>query len=126
MAQPAEALSIYAVDDYPGLTELYAGLLEAVGYVVRTFILRADALAALKTDHHKPALLITDYRGLSIPVDQFIHACRSVHPSLRILMASGCDEHEMQFCRVRPDRFIQKPFTPEELQQTVRAVLAYP
>ena len=124
MAQPAEALSIYAVDDYPGLTELYAGLLEPFGYVVRTFNLRAHALAALKTEKKRPALLITDYRGFSMPVNQFVLACRSIHPSLRILMASGFNKDEMQFCQVRPDRFIQKPFTPEELQQTVQAVLA--
>jgi CheY-like chemotaxis protein len=123
-AQPAEPRSIYAVDDHPRLNELYAGFLEAIGYVVRTFRLRADALTALKTDHQRPALLITDFRGFSMPVNQFIYACRSIHPSLRILMASGYGEHEIQFCRVRPDRFLQKPFTPEELQQTVRAVLA--
>jgi len=123
IAQLAHPPSIYAVDDHPCLNKLYAGFLEAVGYVVRTFRFRADALAALKTDNKRPALLITDYRGFSMPVNQFIHACRSIHPSLRILMASGYGEHEMQFLRVRPDRFLQKPFTPEELQQTVRAVL---
>lgn len=117
---------IYAVDDHPCLTELYAGLLGAIGYVVRTFNLRADALAALKTDKNRPALLITDYRGLSMPVNQFIRACRSIHPRLRILMASGFNEHEMQFCRVRPDRFIQKPFSPKEFQHTVKALLPAP
>src|SRR5205814_2035659 len=66
LAGPAEPLSIYAVDDHPRLTELYAGLLEPFGYMVRTFNLRADALAALKSDKKRPALLITDYRGLSI------------------------------------------------------------
>ena len=126
VAQPAALPSIYAVDDHPRLNELYAGFLEAIGYAVRTFRLRADALAALKIDKKRPALLITDYRGFSMPANQFIHACRSIHPSLRILMASGYGEQEMQFCRVRPDRFLQKPFTPEELQLTVRSVLAAP
>src|ERR1700757_2959552 len=66
--QPAAPRSIYAVDDHTRLTELYAGFLEAIGYVVRTFRLRADALAALKTDNKRPALLITDYCGFSMPV----------------------------------------------------------
>jgi DNA-binding NarL/FixJ family response regulator len=78
----------------------------------------------LKADKRKPDLLITDYRGISMPVDQFIHACRAAHPNLRILMASGFNRRDMRLSRVGPDRFIRKPFTPEELQQEVRAALA--
>src|SRR5882724_10466800 len=115
-----EPVSIYAVDDLPHLTELYAGLLESIGYLVRAFNHRANALTALKTDKKRPALLITDYVGLSMPVNQFIQACRFIHPGLRILMASGFNEHLMEFSGARPDRFIQKPFTVDELQQTVR------
>ena len=118
--------AIYAVDDLPHLTELYRTLLEATGYVVRTFNHRAKALAALKTERHRPALLITNYLGLSMPVNQFIQACRLVHPTLRILMASGFDQSEMRFSQVVPDSFIQKPFTPEEFQRAVMGALAAP
>jgi CheY-like chemotaxis protein len=114
---------IYAVDDVPFLTELYTRLLATAGYVVRTFNERGKALAALERDRTRPALLITDYLGLSMPVNHFMQACRSVHPRLRILMASGFNQSEMQFSRVRPDRFIQKPFTAEEFQQAVKAAL---
>jgi response regulator RpfG family c-di-GMP phosphodiesterase len=120
-SQPA---SIYAVDDVPGLTDLYKSLLEATGYVVRTFNHRMKALAALKADRPGPALLITNYLGRSMPVSDFIQGCRAVDPSLRILMASGFDQSEMRFSQVKPDRFIQKPFTPEEFHQAVKDVLA--
>jgi CheY-like chemotaxis protein len=120
--RPAGSL-IYAVDDLPFLTELYTRLLTTAGHVVRTFNERGKALAALEKDRTRPALLITDYLGLSMPVNQFMEACRSVHPRLRILMASGFNPSEMQFSRVKPDRFIQKPFTAEEFQQVVKAAL---
>jgi response regulator RpfG family c-di-GMP phosphodiesterase len=119
-----EPLSIYAVDDATRLTELYTTLLEVAGYIVRTFNHRAKALAALKVDRKRPTLLITNYLGLSMPVEHFIEACRLIHPSLRILMASGYDQSEMRFSGVRPDRFIHKPFTPEEFQQAVKDSLA--
>jgi CheY-like chemotaxis protein len=119
-----ERPSIYAVDEVPRLTELYTTLLEPTGHVVMTFNHRAKALVALKADRKRPALLITNYLGRSMPVDEFIQACRSIHPSLRILMASGFEQSEMRFSRVTPDRFIQKPFTPEEFQQAVEAALA--
>ncbi len=117
-------MSIYAVDDTPRLTELYASLLEGTGYRVKTFNDRADALAALRADDPKPDLLITDYLGLSMPADQFMHACRMLHPSLRILMVSGINQTEMRLFRAQPDRFIEKPFTPDELLQHVKAILA--
>jgi DNA-binding response OmpR family regulator len=74
-------------------------------------------------DQKKPGLLVTDYRCLSMPVDQFMYVCRRVHPKIRILMASGFDLGQMRFFRARPDGFIQKPFTPEEFLQKVRATL---
>jgi len=120
----AEPPSIYVVDDAPCLTKLYATLLEATGYISRTFNDRAEALAALRADRKKPDLLITDYRGLSMTVDQFMHQCLVVHPALRILMASGFSQTEVRFSQAIPDRFIQKPFTAELLLQEVRAALA--
>ena len=123
--QTTEAASIYVVDDLSDLTEWYTTLLEATGYIVRAFNDRTEALAALQEDSTKPDLLITDYvgLGLSMRVDRFIHHCLVVHPTLRILMASGYSQTDMRFSQARPDRFIQKPFTPEEFRQAVRAAL---
>jgi len=115
--------SIYAVDDLPRLTELYSDLLEPAGYDIKTFNDRRKALAALSADGNKPALLITNYIGFSMPINQFIQACRFIHPGLRILMASGFSGSEMRFSQTTPDRFIQKPFTAEEFLQAVKATL---
>jgi CheY-like chemotaxis protein len=125
-APPASrvSVSIYAVDDVPRLTELYARLLQDSGLTVRTFNDRVEALAVLAADRNRPRLLITDYLGLTMPVNQFLESCRLVHPGLRILMASGFCESEMRFTRVRPDCFIQKPFAPDEFERAVRAALA--
>ena len=119
-----EAASIYVVDDAPCLTELYTTVLERAGFVVKAFNERAEALAALRAERDKPDLLITDYRGRSMPVDLFMRYCIAVHPALRILMASGFSEGDIQFSHVRPDRFLRKPFTPDELCREIRGVLA--
>ena len=115
---------VYTVDDDEDLTELYATLLRAAGYCVRAFTGRAEALASLKVERSKPQLLITDIRGGSIPVECFISDCVAVHPTLQILMASGFPHTETRFSRVRPNRFLRKPFTSEEFLREVRAVLA--
>jgi CheY-like chemotaxis protein len=114
---------IYAVDDVPELTGLYTMLLEPLGYVVKPFNDRAEALAALEAERMKPELLVTDCLGVSMPVDQFVKRCLVVHPSLRILMASGLNQTDGRFSYVRPDRFLQKPFTAEEFLREVRAAL---
>ena len=115
---------IYVVDDMPCLTQLYALLLEGTGCLVKTFVDRAEVLSVLKADQKKPDLLITDYRGHSMPPEHFLHQCLAVHPALRILMASGCSEIDDRFFKIRPCQFIQKPFTPDEFRQAIRAALA--
>jgi DNA-binding NtrC family response regulator len=120
----SEAALIYVVDDLPCLVELYAVVLEADGHRVRTFGDRNTALAALKTDEEKPALLITDYRNSSMPTDHFLRDCRALHPSLRILMATGFDHQGAQPAGVVPNGFLQKPFTFEELRDEVRGLVA--
>jgi DNA-binding NtrC family response regulator len=116
--------SIYIVDDAPFLTELYTTLLHACGYRVTAFNDRAKALAALKADWRKPDLLITDYRGLSMPIDRFLHQCLLLHPALRILMVSGFRRTDVRFSKAKPDRFMEKPFTPEEFEREVKAILS--
>ena len=115
---------IYVVDDQNGAGELYAIFLEANGYTARLFTDRAAALSALKTEKPKPALLMTDSLGRSMPTDGFIQRCRALHPALRILLTSGRDRPEADFSSPLPDRFIQRPFTPEQLQQEVHDALA--
>ena len=115
---------IYIVDDMPCLTQLYALLLEGTGCLVKTFVNRAEVLAVLMADQKKPDLLITDYRGHSMPPEHFLNQCLAVHPALRILMASGYSEIDTRFFQIGPCRFIQKPFTPDEFREAIRAALA--
>jgi len=121
--QPAEAPLIYVVDDMPYLTELYALVLGASGYIVKAFNDRGAALSALRGGGKKPDLLITDYQGFSLPIEKFMRECLEAHPALRILMASGFGEENVFFSETAPTAFIQKPFTPQALQERVRGIL---
>ena len=112
--------SIYAVDDEPQLTELYTIILQAAGYVVKTFNDRAQALGALEGDQSKPDLIITDCLSHSIAVDQFMNRCLKFQPALRFLMASGAVRRSAV---PDPARIIQKPFTPEQFLREVKFVL---
>jgi CheY-like chemotaxis protein len=115
---------IYIVDDEPQLTELYTIVLEAGGYVAKPFNDRVEALAALKGETDKPNLLIMDYLGHPMPTERFMERCRFVRPTLRILLASGFNELDRRLSSVKPDGFIQKPFTADAFLREVRATLA--
>jgi DNA-binding NtrC family response regulator len=117
--------SVYVVDETEGLTELYTLFLKGTGLIVRAYNDRADALMALTVDRTKPGLLITDYLGDSMPIDRFLQRCLIAHPCLRILVASELSQRDVLSSCVRPDRFIQKPFTADEFLQEVRAALEY-
>jgi CheY-like chemotaxis protein len=123
-APSAKSALIYVVDDMPCLTELYTLVLEAAGHRVKAFTNRHTALTSLQEEHEKPTLLITDFRNASMHTDRFLQECIAVHPHLRILMATGFGYRYQWFSSVTPDRILQKPFTPEQLQQEVHAALA--
>lgn len=121
---PDDCSLIYIVDDEPRLTDLYSIILEGIGYGVRAFNSRVDALASLKGERKKPDLLIMDYLGHAMSVDQFMQRCLLAHPALRILMATGFSQVDAKFSHIAPDRFLQKPFTAEEFLREVKAALA--
>lgn len=116
--------SVYVVDEAEGMSELYTLFLKGTGCIVRGYNHRLDALADLMADRRTPDLLIMDYFGDSMPVDQFLQRCLAIHPSLQILIASELSPRDVTSLCVRPDRSIQKPFTANEFVQEVRAALS--
>ena len=114
---------IYVVDDEASLTELYALVLESAGYQAQTFNDRVEALEAFWAAARKPDLLITDFVGYPISADLLMCGCRTSEPDLKILMASACDRSCLEECAVKPDGFMQKPFSLEGLLAEVRALV---
>lgn len=108
----------------PCLTELYALVLNTAGYAVRGFRDRRTALESLRAAKTKPVLLITDLHNPTMRVEPFLEQCVAAHPELRILMATGFGYHQAWCFSVKPDRFLPKPFTPEELRRAVDATLS--
>lgn len=123
-SHPRTVALVYAVDDLPPILDLYVLLLESIGCTVAAFDDRTLALAALAAEQRKPDLLITDHCGGSVPVKQFMFQSTALHPRLRILMASGLFDPGLRTGGIRPDLFIQKPFTNEEFTRAVEMALA--
>jgi DNA-binding NtrC family response regulator len=53
-----------------------------------------------------------------------IRGCRQIHPKQKIILVSGTvDEEVYQNSRIKPDRFLAKPYQSRQLISLVRSVL---
>jgi DNA-binding NtrC family response regulator len=113
------------VDDEAALLRLMKTYLERVGYVVDTCAAATDAFACLAADSSYDAaifdLSVIDGR------DDIIRVTRR-SPGLRLLVCSGSPfEVEALPEDIRPRcSFLQKPFLPKMLVQSLEELLARP
>jgi len=115
---------IYVVDDEPMILELVAMLLGPLGYRVATFRDPAQALAALAAADPAPALIVTDYAMHTMDGMEFIARCREVVPGQKLVLVSGTVSPEIYAASpVKPDRFLAKPFTAQQLVDLVQELV---
>src|SRR5580658_3668576 len=80
---------IFVVDDNALLAEFAATILEAAGYVVKSFLEPKAVLAAMRRAKTKPAVLVTDYEMAEMNGLQLIHSSHLIHPALKTILVSG-------------------------------------
>jgi len=116
---------IFVVDDEPLLIELAAALLEPAGYTVQTFPDAESALERFARADQRPALVITDYAMHRMTGLDLIRSCRQLNPGQKAILVSGTvDETIYENSRVKPDRFLAKPYQSRQLIALVRSLLA--
>ena len=116
---------IYIVDDEPLLVDLAELALKSEGYRIKKFYAGATALKSLVAEPVAPALLLTDYAMNPMNGVELSEQCKGIHPGLKIIMVSGTAGPETVISApVKIDRFLQKPYRPAALLESVRSVLA--
>jgi CheY-like chemotaxis protein len=122
---PSAKPLIFVVDDEPLLLELAAALLEPAGFVVKTFRDPDAALQAFTAAKPRPDVVITDYAMHQMTGLDLIRGCRQINPKQKIILVSGTvDEDVYVYSRVKPDRFLAKPYQAKQLIGLVQALLA--
>ncbi len=115
---------VFVVDDEPMLLEVARMILEPLGYHVRTFRDADLALQAYESAKPRPALVMTDFSMHTMSGMDFIRECRRVEPRQKILLVSGTvDETIYAKAPVKPDRFLAKPYLPNQLADLVHELL---
>jgi DNA-binding response OmpR family regulator len=116
--------TILVVDDERSIRELNASVLIGSGYKVVTAVDGADALAVLEVESFD--LLITDQKMPKVTGVELIQKLRSEEMNLPVILASGTmpTEELNRHPGLKIDAMLTKPFTVEELLNTVKNVLS--
>jgi CheY-like chemotaxis protein len=122
VAKPA---TILVVEDEPMVGEVVCAMLQMGGLASTLAKGPDEALEILKDEQRQFALLLTDFRMPRMTGIELIQHAQSIRPGLKSILYSGnADESVAKGHKVRPDRFLPKPFTPKVLNNLVLEVLA--
>ena len=115
---------ILLVEDEPTVLALSARILREQGYSVQEAS-RGDVALRMLSPTAPPALLLTDVVMPGMDGRTLARLLRETWPDLRVLFMSGYTDHDPVDSEQLEHRcaFVQKPFTPALLLQTVRALL---
>lgn len=119
-------MKILVVDDEAPIMQLCVKVLEGRGYTVQGFTRGEDVLTRLAAE---PAdLLVADYKMPGMNGIDVIRQARTARPQVRILMITGHGTRDVieEAHAAGVNGVLLKPFTPNELADTVANVLASP
>lgn len=120
--------TILLVDDAAPLRALMRGQLEDCGYTVLESGNAAEALRLAQTYSGRLPLMITDLAMPGMSGAALAEKMRAIHPETRVLYASGYsgDHSAALQDHDRPQGFLEKPFTRQDLLRKVRDLLDWP
>jgi two-component system, cell cycle sensor histidine kinase and response regulator CckA len=124
-AAPGGSETILLVEDEAGVRDFAALVLQGYGYEVLTAEDGNAAVHVMETHMGKIDLLMTDVVMPGISGRQLAEKLQAHYPGLKVLFLSGyTDDSVVRHGVLQADvAFLQKPFTPNSLAQTVRNVL---
>jgi len=117
--------TILLVEDDEMVRNLTSSLLASLGYRVFVCDSPSAAIARLKTERLEPDLLLTDVVMPAMTGPELRDRLIETMPRLKTVLMSGYTSHSA-IRRALADtavRFIQKPFTKQELEQAIRELL---
>ena len=122
MPQQAPPLRLLVVDDEPSLLGLLQRYLERLGYKIDVAATPAAALKHFESDPEKYACILTDLKLPGMSGEEMLERMRANYPALRAIVSSGYP----YVPRSKKILFLQKPFVPKMLVESIEALLGSP
>ncbi|MDP9054492.1 MAG: response regulator [Acidobacteriota bacterium] len=121
----SEQRSILVVDDEPEIRKLVAAMLTRAGYRVFSADTGENAIRIFKS-HPEMDLLLTDVVAPGMSGPMIADKIADLNPGIKVLFMSGYDGSQVvqKYVVERGYSLLVKPFTMEQLESKVQAVLA--
>jgi CheY-like chemotaxis protein len=118
-------MHILVVDDEPAIVQLCVKVLGRLGHSVAGVMDGEEALSRLAGEPSID-LLVVDYKMPGLNGFEVIRRARSLHRGLKIVLITGHGTREVvgEAIDGGVNGILVKPFTPDELTQTITAALA--
>jgi DNA-binding NtrC family response regulator len=114
---------VVIVDDECIVCEMLELLFQQSGFQTRAFFDPEQLLDTLDTKD-SPQILVTDYFMPNLNGLELMSRSRELWPGIRtVLISGGPMLAELHDDATRPERFIRKPFAPDELLNSVTQLL---
>ena len=122
----ARGETVLVVEDESSVRRLIQGVLEQAGYTVLTAATGVEAMALIRQHQASIHLLLTDVVMPEMGGPELADILQEQHPELRVCFMSGYTEDEVfrRGVQVQNETFLEKPFTPGQLQERVAAILS--
>ncbi|MEO6225715.1 MAG: response regulator [Sphingomicrobium sp.] len=118
----APGIRVLLVDDHAEVRETTAAVLEEFGHVVEQASSGIEALKALKSDHCRCDLVISDYAMPNLSGTDFLRAVREHCPGIPALMITGYAEKDSILDGLPDVEVLLKPFTPTALEAAIARI----
>jgi two-component system cell cycle sensor histidine kinase/response regulator CckA len=129
MSAPSSSLphaaTVLIVEDDPGIRDLSAKILRRCGYTVLAAEGGDEARAICERHEGVIHVLLSDVMMPGMNGPMVAKMLRSMRPGLKVVFMSGYASADVARVGVLQDEapFLQKPFTPERLANTISEVL---
>jgi DNA-binding NtrC family response regulator len=119
------ASTVLVVEDEDAVRRLIADLLKTSGYEVLEAAHAEDAMSIASSRSEAIHLLLTDMVMPGMSGRKLADSLRELHPESKVLLMSGYSEVLTAENAMSPEiRYLQKPFTPEQLTRVVSETIA--
>ncbi len=117
--------AIVVVDDEAAIVESTAGILDSLGYRVKTFTDSRDALHFIRHNANEVDLLISDLTMPQLTGLELIRKIRETNLNLPVILTTGFSGaiHNETMRKLGVDRLLIKPTLGKTLSETIRSVL---
>lgn len=127
-ASSSQTATILLVEDEERVREVMELTLSLSGYHVLSTDSALEALEIIESYGDSIHLMVTDFSMPHMNGAELAVRLKRVRPDAKVLYVSGFQKQDVQDLHDRNGRsvmeFLQKPFTPEDLEMKVQAILA--